>query len=68
MRNVRLYIFFTLSLFILPEYFAKAQQISLKNKKEAQKAYNQGIQSIAEDSYWVALEYFSASCIRNCLP
>src|SRR5210317_1701991 len=65
MRNLRLYTFCCLSLLFIPYHFAIAQQVSLKNKKEAQKAYNMGIQSIEEDSYWGALEYFSAALDYN---
>ena len=65
MRKLRLYTFCCLSLFIISHHAIRAQQVSLKNKKEAQKAFNMGITSIEEDSYWVALEYFSAALDYN---
>ena len=41
------------------------QQVSLKNRKNASIAYNDGIKSIQEENYWVALEYLSAALDYN---
>ena len=63
MRKFCLHFFLFILVFIIYSEAVRVcgQEISLQQKKNAQTAYNKGIQSIGEDSYWVALEYLSAA-------
>ena len=63
--HLHFFLFFLVLIIFSASIHVCGQEMSLQQKKNAQTAYNKGIQSIGEDSYWVALEYLSAALDYN---